>query len=201
MGIKTETLGFIHQSIYAVWPDLKFKGRYMIELGDQKFNIQVALKLSGERVWAKQYFEQLGFHHYCIDLHGQNGAFPIDLCTRIDDPFWLGKFDILTNFGTSEHAIDQQMCWENIHNLVKVGGVFIHVLPRVGEWPGHSPYVYYKSFLKTLPLLNDYRIVSIDYLTAVHCHAACFIKQNQSPFVWNGIVGIKENSDESNINL
>ena len=192
MGIKTETLGFIHQSLYAAWPDLQFTGRYMAELGDQKFNAQVILKPSGEQVWAKDYFEQLGFHHYCIDLHGQNGAFPIDLCKQIDDPFWTGKFDVLTNLGTSEHVSDQPMCWENIHNLVKVGGIFIHVIPRVGEWPDHSPYAYQKLFLKTLASVNDYHIITIDYLTSVYCYAACFIKQSQNPFIWND-TGLSEN--------
>ena len=192
MGIKTETLGFIHQSLYAAWPDLQFTGRHMVELGDQKFNAQVALKPSGERVWAKDYFEQLGFHHYCIDLHGQNGAFPIDLCRYIDDLFWKNKFDVLTNLGTSEHVLNQPMCWENIHNLVKVGGVFIHVIPRADQWSGHSPYVYQMEFLTKLGMVNEYRIIFSDYLETVKCWAVCMIKQKPKSFIWNDL-GLEEN--------
>ena len=74
MGISTECFGFIHQSLMAAIPDLQFKGQQMIELGDQKFNSQVALTQGGQRVWAKQYFVRLGFDHLCIDWHGLNGS-------------------------------------------------------------------------------------------------------------------------------
>jgi len=201
MGVKTETLGFIHQALYAVWPDLKFAGKYMVELGDQKFNARTALKPWGERVWAKEYFEQLGFHHYCIDWHGQHGAFPLDLGKPIDDPFWVNRFDVLTNLGTSEHVDNQAMCWGNIHNLVKTGGVFIHVLPHIGWWPGHSPYVYEARFFTNMALVNGYHLVFNEFLSSVKCHAVCFIKQKPSrAFVWDSL-GLVENSNESHINL
>jgi len=172
----------------------------MVELGDQKLDVKVSVKTLGERVWAKEYFERLGFYHYCIDLHGMNGAHPIDLCRTIDDPFWIGKFDVLTNCGTSEHVLDQHMCWENIHNLVKVGGIFIHVLPKIGCWPDHSPYAYQHKFLVNLSIINHYRVIFVDYLTSVKCYAACLIKQKPDSFHWSDM-GVVENSNEDNTGL
>lgn len=208
MGIQTETFGFLHQSMFATMPDLKFAGKYMVELGDQKLNAHVALKPSGERVWAKDYFELLGFHHYCIDLHGMNGSFPLDLSRPIEDKFWINKFDVLTNFGTSEHVLNQCERWRNIHNLVKVGGSFIHVIPQIGSLVGHCPYYYSNQFFRSLAMVNNYDIIFNNYLPTVGCIAICLIKQKDNLFIWNnvGLVKMaltmnKETQSESSIGL
>ena len=186
MGIKTETLGFIHQSLFAIDHSLQFMGKYMVELGDQKLNERVALSISGERVWAKDYFEAMGFHHYCIDLHGMNGSFAVDLSEPITDRFWRShKFDVLTNLGTSEHVNDQRECWTNIDMLVKKGGAFIHVVPESGQLPNHSQFYYTDQFFKCLATLNNYHILFNTCLQTVGCRAVCMVKMGNGQFVWS----------------
>lgn len=190
MGVSTETFGFIHQCLMAAIPDLQFKGKQMVELGDQKFNAHVALTPEGDRVWTKEYFKKLGFTHLCIDWHGQNGAVSLDLAK----PFYVGQFDVLTNLGTSEHILDQHYCWQNMHNLVKPGGILIHVVPKTGALLHHSPYSYETKFFKHLANLNNYRMLFMQYLCANGCHAVCMHKQEDQPFIWDstGLVNNEE---------
>lgn len=97
------------------------KVKTMIELGNKKTNF----------VW-KHYFENMGISHTSIDLNGQDGALKLDLTKPIDIP----PADVVTNFGTSEHVLDQKACFLNIHNLSKKW--IVHQVPLVGNWKTHG---------------------------------------------------------------
>jgi hypothetical protein len=158
MGMGFEVIKFLQKSVSATIGELK--GKRLVELGDQKLHACVRRTKDGGRVWAKDYFEELGCHHYSIDWHGKNGAYPIDLSKPIRDPFWIGRFDILTNFGTAEHVQNQYECWRNIHNLVKEGGLFIHVVPWINHYPrSHCEFFYDGSFFEKLAKQNGYKII------------------------------------------
>jgi SAM-dependent methyltransferase len=45
------------------------------------------------------------------------------------------NFDLILNFGTTEHLINQLNAFEVMHDAMKVGGVAFHQLPSVG-WIG-----------------------------------------------------------------
>ena len=61
---------------------------------------------------------------------------------KIVNPKYIGKFNIVTNFGTSEHVKNQEQCFANIHNLCCAGGVMIHTVPMKNHWRGHGLYKY-----------------------------------------------------------
>jgi hypothetical protein len=116
--------------------DREWKGLRVLELGDQL--------LWPEGTPAKEWFVSQGARHVSIDLNGRHGAVPLDLSMPIVDP---EGFDVVTDFGTSEHVADLYQCWLNIHNLCKVGGLIIHAIPKVGSWPDHGfHYVTMESF-------------------------------------------------------
>lgn len=96
------------------------QGSRMLELGG-KFNRPHTYK-----AW----FESLGFEHVSVDWNGEHGALRRDL----RKPLWddLGQFDMVSNMGTTEHVSDQVGVWQNIHNMTKVGGVY------VGQTPYHD---------------------------------------------------------------
>lgn len=143
----------------AFWPVFgTLNGIKVVELGDQKIHDDVLTSFSGDRLWAKDLFEAVGAHHYSIDWHGQNGAYPLDLSKPIEDKFWLGRFDMLTNFGTIEHVSNQYECWRNAHNLLRPNGLFIHSLPV--DWPAdHCDYLYSRDFVFNLAVANKYEII------------------------------------------
>lgn len=175
MGIGLMALEFFNRSINRTIGSIN--GMRMAELGDQKLWKIIRIKEDGGRVWAKELFEAQGCHHYSIDIHGRNGSHPLDLSEPIEDEFWHRNFDIVTNFGTSEHVEDQFTCWYNIHRLGRPGCVYIHLVPEFGKYrKDHCKYFYNREFFVNLAAANDYTMIFNEPMP-LHGHlACCYIK-------------------------
>jgi Methyltransferase domain len=152
MAIRKDLLEFTFEAIDST--GLRLEALEMCELGNQHIFVDgVNYEI------AKQYFESLGIRHISIDLNGLDGALILDLSKPIHDEELLGRFDVVTNFGTSEHVENQYRCFQNMHNFTKKGGLFIHTIPKIGHWKDHCEYYYDPSFFKKLAELCDYSIV------------------------------------------
>ena len=86
----------------------------------------------------------------------------------------LGKYDIVTNHGTTEHLIGQVTSFKLMHDLMKVGGISIHVLPCLEA--NHGFYSYSPVFFECLAKFNDYEVVGL-YLS--ECMSAHGLKELQ----------------------
>jgi len=145
MGIDRDTcLGELNGFIgsYLGWKNIS-----MIELGNQ---------ILDNNETGKKYFSDLGVNHISIDLNGEDGALPLDLCSEIKG---IPPVDIVTNFGTSEHVNNQFHCWKNIHNFTLRGGLIFNVVPPSGHWPNHCDHWYTLDFFNRLSELNKYEIL------------------------------------------
>ena len=74
-------------------------------------------------------------------------------------------FDIILNFGTTEHIINQLNSFRVMHDALKVGGIFFHQLPSVG-WIDHGYFCYHECFFTDLANSNGYEIVELWYTLA-----------------------------------
>jgi hypothetical protein len=152
MGLTRAYLDFIETAITrAGIPD----GAAMCELGNQRIGPSVGIP----QATGKEYFSPR-FTHTSLDLNGLDGAIPVDLSRAIRRPELIGRFDVLTNSGTSEHVSDQYACFFNVHELVRAGGVMIHLVPKTGNWRRHSTVYYTVKFFTLLASANGYGWVS-----------------------------------------
>lgn len=126
-------------------------GSSMLELGN---------KIKGEMVY-KNVFERLGFRHVSVDLNGRNGALKLDL----RKPLYLGQFDMVTNFGTSEHVSDdnwngQVECWRNMLTALSVGGVLVSITPLEGakRWLRHGRWYPQIAFFQEMAKKNGLNV-------------------------------------------
>jgi SAM-dependent methyltransferase len=112
----------------------------MCELGNKKNGLATY----------KQYFESLGIRHVSVDWNGLDGALKRDL----RKPLWpeLGQFDMLSNIGTSEHVSDQRGLWENVHYLVKRGGLYMGLTP----YPDGRSWWWHGDFYPTLQFFESF---------------------------------------------
>lgn len=144
MGLALEYLQFIERTIkVAEIPD----GSAMCELGNQ--HLRDRWRIGNKARAGKGYFRKR-YRHVSLDLNGLDGAERVDLSEPITRPDLVGQFDIVTNSGTSEHIADQFVCFRNIHELAKVGGVMIHLSPETGSWTRHSRVFYTWAFFRAL---------------------------------------------------
>jgi SAM-dependent methyltransferase len=120
-------------------------GSRMLELGNKK---------TGD-VSYKSYFESIGFEHVSVDWNGEDGALRLDM--RQPLPNWE-PFDMVTNFGCTEHVEVQVPIWESIHRLCKVGGVYIGMCPSPGDWWWHGTWYPSQAFYTQYAERNGYEI-------------------------------------------
>jgi hypothetical protein len=116
----------------------------------KKLILHKSRQLSGRTI-----YELLGVREYnCIDINDELGSINLDL----NKEYKFGKqYDLVTNFGTTEHIFNQYSCFKNIHNLTKTGGYIFHGVP-VSGFSEHGFYKYSILFFEDLASANDYTI-------------------------------------------
>lgn len=126
--------------------NLNLKNLNLLELGDQEIHDN-SIGFFGQKLRSSNIFKPLSYTVY--DLNKQDGVINFDLSIRHDK---YEKFDIITNFGTTEHVEleeGQYNCWYNIHNLLNVNGTIISIVPcDNGFWEKHCRYYYTYNFFK-----------------------------------------------------
>ncbi len=193
MGLSVRILDFMDKACKIAVGELEDKR--IVELGNQHIRDDVRRERDCTFTTGKAYYKSLGMNHRSIDLNGKDGAIPLDLGKSIQGSDWVGKFDIVTNSGTSDRVYKkygvfaQWECWRNIHNFAKVGGIFIHVVPRIGNWLGTyrtTGIAYDCEFFQKLAVNNDYKIILNDYLTnapGFDLVTCCLKKLSGGPFM------------------
>jgi hypothetical protein len=114
--------------------------------------------LSPEAPAARALYEWLGFRYSAVDIDGSEGALELDLnYDRVADAD-RGKFQLVTNFGTTEHVVNQLNAFEIIHDFTAQAGVMIHYLPAQGFFD-HGLVNYNPKFFWLLARSNNYKVI------------------------------------------
>lgn len=99
-----------------------------------------------------------GFRYTALDIfHGTNTIL-FDLNVHAPGPKLAGRFDLVMNFGTTEHVFNQLRAFQTIHDLTKVGGVIYHDLPMAG-YVNHAFFRYDPLFFSTVLPANHYELL------------------------------------------
>lgn len=156
VGITEPRLRFLMNSIEEAGLDRY--GVRLLELGAQV--LRPRLKRSIPHKTSRDLFRSLGINYTSIDLNGRRGALKLNLARPIKG---LGTFDVITNFGTSEHVKDQYSLWRNVHELCAVGGVVVSVVPLFGSFRmSHAFYRYTPFFFHQLADYMSYELISCE---------------------------------------
>lgn len=133
---------------------LLYSGLHWGELGNQHYKSGVA----------KTRYVSLGVIHTALDINGRDGSLLIDLDRAVPKRL-ENKFDVITNYGTTEHVNNQYSVFRNIHNMCKVTGIMIHIVPAIGHWRGHCRYYYSKKFFEGLLKECKYKLIDLRMFT------------------------------------
>jgi hypothetical protein len=107
---------------------------------------------------AHELWRWLGFDYAAIDIDGSPASIPLDLNYDSAPDYTLGRYQLVTNFGTTEHIANQLNAFRVIHDLAACGGVMIHHLPMQGML-NHGLVNYNPKFFWMLARSNGYRVV------------------------------------------
>jgi SAM-dependent methyltransferase len=131
---------------------------------------------------AREFWSWLGFQYAAIDIDGSTGSIPLDLNFDDAPAAERGRYDLVTNFGTTEHVANQLNAFEIIHDLTAPGGVMIHQVPAQGML-NHGLINYNFKFFWMLGRSNGYKFVHVDFTPA---QASYQTPENISEFVARG---------------
>ncbi len=114
---------------------------------------------------ARIFWKWLGFNYKSIDLDGSHDSIPLDLNYDDAPKNAMGRYPLVTNFGTTEHVANQLNAFKIIHDLTAVGGTMIHNLPAQGML-NHGLVNYNPKFFWMLARSNGYKWLYIDFTSA-----------------------------------
>lgn len=138
------------------------QGRYTLPEAKLSHIVHGELEhLDSSAPFARDFWNWLGFEYASIDIDGSPGSMPLDLNYDEAPPLALGKYQLVTNFGTTEHVANQLNAFEVIHNLTALGGVMIHHLPMQGMF-NHGLINYNPKFFWMLARSNGYKLIDLD---------------------------------------
>jgi len=99
-----------------------------------------------------------GVDYLALDIFEAEDCMLFDLNTDSVPENLRGQFDLVTNFGTSEHIIDQYRTFMTVHEFTKSGGLIYHDLP-MGGYFYHGYFSYTPLFFNHLALANRYDVL------------------------------------------
>jgi hypothetical protein len=99
-----------------------------------------------------------------VDLYGDDWGIIADLNSYNVPSKYMGKFDLTTNIGTTEHIFNQACAFKCIHDFTKRNGHMFHSVPFCGYY-NHGLYNYHPIFFLFLANANNYKIVALNITT------------------------------------
>jgi Methyltransferase domain len=94
-----------------------------------------------------------------IDASDDRATYRLDLSNPIEA---LPEFDVVTNFGTTEHVFNIGEAFRSIHQLTKPGGVSLHCVPCFA-FINHGFYNIHPNLFVEMARANDYSVVDVSY--------------------------------------
>jgi SAM-dependent methyltransferase len=91
-------------------------------------------------------------------------------------------FDVVLNFGTTEHVLNQFNAFRVMHDAVKPGGLMFHQVPTTG-YVNHGYYLYHVPLFEELADANAYDIVDLWFYGPQGCGNLCPNMSNQAGLV------------------
>jgi hypothetical protein len=108
---------------------------------------------------ARDFYRRLGWQYRCIDTDGRHDAVTMDLNFDPAPNSEKATYDLVTNFGTTEHLINQVNAFTVLHDLARPGGLIIHILPCIAV--EHGFFTYQPNFFYALARANSYDTLGI----------------------------------------
>lgn len=121
-----------------------------------------AAHLTADAPHSQIIWQWIGYEYACIDIDGTEHSLPLDLNYDKVPRRHVGRYDLVTNFGTTEHVANQLNAFEIIHTLTKPGGVMFHEVPSQG-YLMHGLINYNPKFFWILARSNNYRWLHMDF--------------------------------------
>lgn len=145
------------RGLEAITPEIRERCRDLAERSNQV-----------DRPYCAELLELAGWQYDAVDMV-EAATIRADLNVYQVATEHVRAFDIVANFGTTEHIFNQFACFRAIHYAAKPGGFMVHMLPCEG-YLYHCLFRYDPKFFLLLADANGYKVI----------HAGLFAEQTMS---------------------
>lgn len=104
-------------------------------------------------------FEKAGMRYASFDIAAGYRTTILDLNHAALPPVLEGRFDLVLNFGTTEHILNQLNSFKVMHDATRVGGYIHHSLPAIG-YVNHGYVTYTGRCFFDVAGFNEYELVA-----------------------------------------
>jgi hypothetical protein len=104
---------------------------------------------------AEKLWRACGFEYLAIDMSTEIQTLGLDLNFDSVPRSHRGRYQLVLNFGTTEHVCNQLNAMKIIHDLTSPGGLMYHVVPFSG-YQNHGFFRYNAKFFWSLCRSNEY---------------------------------------------
>lgn len=130
-------------------------------INEQKYLESGMQHLPEDAPFAQELYEHLGLKYICVDFDESPHSLKMDLNYDSVPKNHKGKYSLVTNFGTTEHAANQLNAFKIIHDFTTPNGVMLHTLPFQG-FPSHGFLTYSMQFFWMLCRSNLYKVIDVN---------------------------------------
>jgi SAM-dependent methyltransferase len=102
----------------------------------------------------------LGMNYACVDLDPSFDSIALDLNFDPAPAEHRGRYDLVTNHGTSEHIMNQLNVFQVMHDFTKPGGLMLHAVPFTVHLE-HGFFNYQPNFFDALARYNGYKTLGM----------------------------------------
>ena len=107
-------------------------------------------------------FEKAGLTYAAIDIADGYRTTIVDLNHAAAPAAFRGAFDLVLNFGTTEHLLNQYNAFKVIHDSTRVGGYIVHSLPAIG-YTNHGYLTYTPRCFFDIAGYNEYEVTTFSF--------------------------------------
>jgi SAM-dependent methyltransferase len=112
--------------------------------------------------YVSEVFAETTIRYQALDIFEAPATRILDLNFEHLPRALTGRFDLVLNFGTTEHLFGQYNAFRVMHDALKVGGYFYHQVPTTG-FLNQGYFTYHPRVFGDLAAANGYRIVELFY--------------------------------------
>jgi hypothetical protein len=121
-----------------------------------------------QKLFLSELMRVAGFDYTSYDVCPGEDTIVFDLNREEMPAGDRGCYDLVLNFGTSEHVINQVNTFKVMHDALRVGGVLFHQSPSIG-WVDHGYFAYHPRFFEDLKLANSYDRIDVWMSKTIQC--------------------------------
>jgi hypothetical protein len=113
-----------------------------------------------QTLFLSELIELTNLHYVSFDVVSARRAHLFDLNIHDLAEDKKGSFDVVVNFGTTEHLMNQYNAYKVMHEAARPGGLIFHQVPSTG-YINHGYFCYNALMFQELAQANNYEVVDL----------------------------------------